>query len=244
MKAKAVTVAVLVYCVACAAVAAQAPAQDALANTPEFPVQTADALMALARMSLAAGLASVLALRPRRLGTPERRPPVIQTQIILAVVGALVMIVVGTSLARAFGIVGAAGLVRYRAKVEDPKDAGVMLATLAVGLASGVGLWLVASTGTAFLLVLLYTIESFVPTATKRLVVTIKAQDLPALKNQIEALLKRQKAAFEIRTTSQEELVYEVKWPIDRPAGRLSERIAAINPAKKIEVQVEEKKDK
>ena len=43
------------------------------------------------------------------------------------------MLVVGSSLARAFGIVGAAGLVRYRAKIEDPKDAGVMLSTLAVG---------------------------------------------------------------------------------------------------------------
>jgi len=243
MKTMTLTLAMLVWCVACAALFAQAP-QDVLGNTPELPVQAADAVMALARMSLAAGLASVLALRPRRPGTPGRRPPVIHTQIILAVVGALVMLVVGTSLARAFGIVGAAGLVRYRAKVEDPKDAGVMLATLAVGLASGVGLWLVAVTGTVFLLALLYTIESFVQTETKRLAVTIKGQDLPALKNQIEALLKRHRAAFEIRTTSQEELVYEVKWPADRPAGRLSESIAAIDPSKKIEVQVEEKKDK
>jgi hypothetical protein len=66
---------------------------------------------------------------------------VIQTQIILAIVGAVVMLVVGSSLARAFGIVGAAGLVRYRAKIEDPKDAGVMLSTLAIGLASE-SLWM------------------------------------------------------------------------------------------------------
>lgn len=32
------------------------------------------------------------------------------------------MLVVGTSLARAFGIVGAAGLVRYRSKIDDPKE--------------------------------------------------------------------------------------------------------------------------
>ena len=62
----------------------------------------------------------------------------------LALVGAMVMMVVGSSLARAFGIVGAAGLIRYRAKIEDPKDAGVMLSTLAIGLASGVGLYLFA----------------------------------------------------------------------------------------------------
>ena len=83
-------------------------------------------------------------MRPRAAAAPARhaarQAPVIQTQIILAVVGAVVMLVVGSSLARAFGIVGAAGLVRYRAKIDDPKDAGVMLSTLAVGLARGVGL--------------------------------------------------------------------------------------------------------
>lgn len=45
----------------------------------------------------------------------------------LAIVGCLVMLIVGASLARAFGIAGAASLVRYRAKIADPKDASVML---------------------------------------------------------------------------------------------------------------------
>ena len=98
-----------------------------------------DIQVALIRLPLAAALGAALALRPRRRGTPPRTPAVLQTQIILSIVGAVVMLVVGTNLARAFGVVGAAGLVRYRAKVEDPKDAGVMLSTLAVGLASGVG---------------------------------------------------------------------------------------------------------
>src|SRR5262245_47522141 len=107
----------------------------------------------------------MLAFRPRRRGTPERQSTVVQTQIILAVVGAVVMLVVGSSLARAFGIVGAAGLVRYRAKIADPKDAGVMLSTLAVGLASGVGLWVLAVFGTGFILGLLWIVESFEPKA-------------------------------------------------------------------------------
>jgi len=77
----------------------------------------------------------------RRPGTPERSAPVIQTQIILAIVGGVVMLIVGSNLARAFGIVGVASLIRYRAKIDDPKDAVVMLATLSVGLASGVELY-------------------------------------------------------------------------------------------------------
>jgi uncharacterized membrane protein YhiD involved in acid resistance len=73
------------------------------------------------------------------------------------------MLVVGASLARAFGIVGAAGLIRYRAKVDDLKDAGVMLATLAVGLASGVGLYLSAIFASVFVLGVLLIIESIDP---------------------------------------------------------------------------------
>src|SRR6202008_2174346 len=105
--------------------------------------------------------ATVLAMRPRRRGTPRRSPPVIHTQIILAIVGAVVILVVGSSLVRAFGIVGAAGLVRYRSKIEDPKDAGVMLSTLAIGLAAGVGVWMLAAFTTVFILGVLWIIESY-----------------------------------------------------------------------------------
>src|SRR6478735_1017428 len=97
-----------------------------------------DLLKALVSLPLATVLGAMLAFRPRRRGTPPRSSPVIQTQIILAVVGAVVMTIVGASLARAFGIVGAANLIRYRAKIDDPKDAVVMLATLSLGLACGV----------------------------------------------------------------------------------------------------------
>ena len=148
------------------------------------------------------GLATVLAMRPRRRGTPHRQAPVIQTQIILAIVGAVVMLVVGTSLARAFGIVGAAGLVRYRAKIEDPKDAGVMLSTLAVGLASGVGLWMLAGFATVFILVVLWIVESFEPKATQLFTLKVNAKDPDAVKPQIEHLLKRQGLSYELRSVA------------------------------------------
>ena len=100
--------------------------------------------VALVRLPLAAVLGAALAMRPKRRGTPPRTPAVIQTQIILSIVGAVIMLVVGASLARAFGIVGAANLIRYRSKIDDPKDAVVMLCTLSVGLAAGVGLYALA----------------------------------------------------------------------------------------------------
>jgi uncharacterized membrane protein YhiD involved in acid resistance len=161
----------------------------------------------------------VLALRPRRRGTPQRQAPVIQTQIILAVVGAVVMLVVGTSLARAFGIVGAAGLVRYRARIADPKDAGVMLSTLAIGLAAGVGLWMLAVFATVFILGLLWVIESFEKARTHFLL-TVKAKDPAALRPRIEEVLGRYHLAFDLRTASNEEVCYEVRVPMDKKTDR------------------------
>jgi hypothetical protein len=38
-------------------------------------------------LPIAAFLSSILAFRPRRRGTPKRQAPVIQTQIVLALVG-------------------------------------------------------------------------------------------------------------------------------------------------------------
>src|SRR5438045_6460185 len=119
--------------------------------------------VALVRLPVAALLGAALALRPKRRGTPPRTPAVLQTQIILAIVGAVIMLVVGASLARAFGIVGAANLIRYRAKIDNAKDAGVMLSTLAIGLACGVGLYFLAIFAMLFVLSTVWLLDSFRP---------------------------------------------------------------------------------
>ena len=157
-----------------------------------------EVLASLIRLPLAALLGAALALRPRRSGTPEREPAVVQTQIILAVVGSLIMLVVGASLARAFGIVGAANLIRYRSKIEDPKDAVVMLCALSVGLASGVGLYGLAVIGTVFIAACLWVIEGFEPqTRYLRVERQVRRQDPgPAAED------RRSAAALQGRSTS------------------------------------------
>jgi len=217
---------------------------DVLERTPPFEEQVRDLRHALTRLPVAAALAGVLAFRPRRKGTPRRQMSVIQTQIILAVVGAVVMLVVGSSLARAFGIVGAAGLVRYRAKIDDPKDAGVMLSTLAVGLASGVGVWLMAAFGTVFILALLWVVESFEPRATQLFTLKVKAKDPAILKPKVEQVLARNHVRFELRGTSKEELHYEVRIPLDRKADRITELIMGLDKDNATAAELEEKKEK
>lgn len=140
--------------------AAAQQAGELPSNLKEIPsLSAADLGQALLCMVVAALLGTLLAFRPRRAGGPPPTPHVVQTQIMLSIVGSLVMLIVGASLARAFGIAGAASLVRYRAKIADPKDASVMLACLAVGLASGVGALYLAAAGAAFIVVVLSVLE-------------------------------------------------------------------------------------
>src|SRR5262245_26647257 len=185
---------------------------------------------ALFRLPLAAALGATLALRPKRRGTPPRQPAVIQTQIILAIVGSLVMLVVGTNLARAFGVVGAAGLVRYRAKIEDPKDAGVMLSTLAVGLACGVGVYPLAIFAAVFIGVVLYVVESFEPRARKYFTLEVKAKEAAKVQPQVEALMRRRRVRFELRETAPEEFSYEVELPFEMKTDMLSAEIMQLTP--------------
>src|SRR5436190_23965449 len=114
------------------------------------------------RFSLAAFLAGLLAFRIRRGVSYSRRNPfVAQTQILMAVVAGAMMMVVGDSAARAFGIFAAASLVRFRTNIRDPKEITVLLICLGVGLAAGVGRWDMAVILTLFVLLNLAILEYF-----------------------------------------------------------------------------------
>jgi uncharacterized membrane protein YhiD involved in acid resistance len=199
---------------------------------------------ALVRLPLAAVLGTALALRPRRKGTPPRMPAVVQTQIILAVVGAIIMLVVGSSLARAFGIVGAANLIRYRSKIDDPKDAVVMLSALSVGLASGVGLYALAAFSTVFLVVMLGIIESF-EKGMKKFELTIKAGDqTDEQREKIETILRRFGLPYELRASADDGLSYEVAMPLDVERDRVTDAILRLDPEGHAAVDWSEKKNK
>ena len=211
-------------------------------DTPDRYTQLDHLRHAVTRLPVAAGLACVLALRPRRRGTPHRQAPVIQTQIILAVVGSVVMLVVGASLARAFGIVGAASLVRYRSKIDDPKDAGVMLSCLAIGLASGVGIYWIAALSTLFILAVVWVLESQEPEGAKDFLLKLKGKDSGRLKDGLEKMLSKNNVKYELRTSSQDDLHYSVRLPLTKRTDRLTNAILELGEHQDLSVEWSDKK--
>jgi len=172
-------------------------------------------MLALVRIPLAALFGLALALRPRRRNQGPRKVVVIQTQIMLSLVGAVIMLVVGNSLSRAFGIVGAAGLIRYRSTIADPKDAVVMLSSLAAGLAVGVGLYRLGAVATMFMMLALWLVEFFEPAARKRFELRIKTSRAADFRSTAEDVLKTLGIEHELLVEDEDEIRYSVSAPVD-----------------------------
>jgi hypothetical protein len=98
-------------------------------------------LTLVARMALAAliGLvvAGVYALTQRR--PAGQSITFIFTLVLLTMLVAMTTIVIGDSVARAFGLVGALSIVRFRTVVEDTRDTSFVIFAVVAGMAIGAG---------------------------------------------------------------------------------------------------------
>jgi hypothetical protein len=230
-----------------AAFATVATAAQKTAEVPSLPkelpsLSPEDLGHALLCLLAAAALGALLAFRPRRAGGPPRVAHTTQAQIMMAIVGSLVMLIVGASLARAFAIAGTAGLVRYRAKIDDPKDASVMLSCLAIGLACGVGLISLAAAGTGFIVIVLWLLEWREPWLPRPFELKVAAKNPAALKAEVETLLKKHHIKFELRDATETHIAYSALVPQGQRTQRISEEIAALHGAEAVNVEWEEKK--
>src|SRR5688572_25600586 len=217
------------------------PFDFATALTPQAGVLAHNVFALIIAAALGAALGVV---RPVRTEIIPRSAHVIHAQILLSIVGAMIIVVVAESLARAFAIVGAAGLVRYRAKIKDPKDAGVMLVALAVGLTTGSGLFLFATASTAFVIGVLWILESLEPEARSRFDLKIVATNAAALRADIEHALDYKGVTYELRGSSPGELHYEVTVPLREKITKLSKLIRGLDGHSGTSVEWEIKKYK
>ena len=73
------------------------------------------------------------------------------TNIFISVIVCMVIMIIGNNLARAFALVGALSIIRFRTVVKDTKDTAYIFWALAAGMASGTGSYFLAIAGTAIL---------------------------------------------------------------------------------------------
>lgn len=113
------------------------------------------------RMFAAALIGTALAIRPWRLllRKPLPKPEMIHAQILLCAAAAVITAVIGDSLAKAFGLVGLGGFVRFRSGLKDPRDAAILFLLIGLGMACGHGSLGLAFVGMGFVGMLLFVID-------------------------------------------------------------------------------------
>lgn len=191
------------------------------------------------RLILAVILAGILAFRPRK-NVPlfQRNLYVAQTQILLAVVAAALMMIVGDNAARAFAIFAAVSLVRFRTNIRDPKEITVLLISLALGLAAGVGRWELGSVLCLFALALLYLLEyNESDKVFRSMDLTVQTRDTDRAQELLKLIFRRYKLEAEVRSISPAEeeggngsIVYFLNLPLSLSTDHLSEKILNADP--------------
>ncbi|MFN2501926.1 MAG: DUF4956 domain-containing protein [Pyrinomonadaceae bacterium] len=205
------------------------PQRSAAAETVEI----------IQRLLLAVILSGILAFRPRK-NVPlfHRSLFVSQTQILLAVVAAALMLIVGDNAARAFAIFAAVSLVRFRTNIRDPKEITVLLISLALGLAAGVGRWDLGIALCLFALALLWLLEFNETSQTFRsMELTVKTRDPERTQEVLVKIFKRLKIDAEVREIIPPDekkqvgsITYYLNLRLDLTTDKLSDRIMAADP--------------
>jgi hypothetical protein len=208
-------------------------------------------IKALVSFIVATLLATVLAFRPRKnISLFRRNPFIAQTQILLAVVGAAMMIVVGDNAARAFGIFAAAALIRFRTNIRDPKEITVLLVCLSIGLASGVGRWEIATTLTLFVLIILWPLEHYeLSQVVRAMEVEVKTFNLAKTEGELKKIFKKYGISAELRKIDPEDqedspsiILYYVTLSPDISTDRLSREIFSSDSQNIDSIKWEQKK--
>lgn len=103
----------------------------------------------LRAMLLSFGLGVAIAVL-YHLSVPGRvvQPMVQRSLVLLAMIGAMIMMVIGNNLARAFSLVGALSIVRFRTQLGSAWDISFVFLALAAGIGCGVFAWQVSLIGT------------------------------------------------------------------------------------------------
>jgi hypothetical protein len=154
------------------------------------------------RLAVAALIGSLVTAFHRRRAQEPQAQAMQHAQILLCVSGAMMMVLIDDSLARAFGIAGAASIIRFRTAVDDPRDAAVLFLLMALGMASGLGAFALAGAGTAMLCLFLLSLDRFATEDTRSLLVELVSADSVFPADHVQRAFARHGVAVELREMS------------------------------------------
>ncbi|GAB4140570.1 MAG: DUF4956 domain-containing protein [Planctomycetota bacterium] len=168
----------------------------------------------------------------------------VQTYVLMCVVVAVIMLVIGSNIARAFSLVGALSIVRFRNAVKESRDVGFVFWAMAIGMAVGTKFYMMAIYATvviAAFVLLMYYFNFFARTVRERilLVEVEEGADHEALLG--ELLRKRLREHFLISMETLPEagtvqLVYSIAVPAKFESGSFLKELRELTGKRKVSI--------
>jgi uncharacterized membrane protein YhiD involved in acid resistance len=153
----------------------------------------------------------------------------VQTLVILGMLISLIMLVVGSNIARAFALVGALSVVRFRNAIKETRDVGFIFLVMGVGMAVGTRFYtlgIVAAISICLVIVVMYRFNWFALNV-QRQVVKVQVPPDGNYTEGIQDVLIRLTSEFElvslesIRGGALTELMYSVRLKKGTEPGEL-----------------------
>ncbi|GLY02617.1 MULTISPECIES: DUF4956 domain-containing protein [Actinoplanes] len=153
----------------------------------------------------------------------------VQTLVILGMLIALIMLVVGSNIARAFALVGALSVVRFRNAIKETRDVGFIFLVMGVGMAAGTRFYtlaIVAAVSISLIILVMYRFNWFAANV-QRQVVKVQVPPDGNYTQNIQDVLIAHTSEFElvsiesIRGGALTELMYTVRLKKGTEPGQL-----------------------
>lgn len=127
------------------------------ADTP--PVDLAHLLISLGLSFALSFVLAIVYIRTHRGVSYSRSFS--HTIVFIAITIDIIMIIIGSNIARAFALVGAMSIVRFRNPIKDSRDLIFIFMSMAVGMATGTQFYAYAIIFTVFVVLVLYAFDRF-----------------------------------------------------------------------------------
>ncbi len=127
----------------------------------------------------------------------------VQTLVLVGMVIALIMLVVGSNIARAFALVGALSVVRFRNAIKETRDVGFIFLVMAIGMTTGTRFYVLAIAATAAICLVLLIMNKFnwFKLDVQRQVVKVQVPPEPAYTSTVEDVLIKHCSEYELVST-------------------------------------------
>ena len=166
----------------------------------------------------------------------------VHTTILMGVTVSIIMVIIGSNIARAFALVGALSIIRFRNAVKESRDVAFIFMTMAVGMATGTGFYKAAIIFTLFVCAAVYFLHRFDIGAMKSHEVILKVHlpenlDYHSVFNDVFFRFLRDHSLLSVETIRAGtllELVYSVQFKTDVRDADFLGALRAINGNNKV----------